>query len=139
MDHGDPLPGDRRGNLFGIGDAVGRRDPERRADKIRNPDLFERHVKGHGEALIDHVVFANAEDFVLAPQKMADAAMIDDDPFGLPCRARGVDHVGRIGRAAAKSRGGFAGLLLACGAPADLRWPKEGPGFLPTGRSTPAW
>ena len=98
MDHGDPLPGDRCGDPFGIRDAVGRRDPERRADKIGDPDLFERHIKGHGEALIDHVIFTNAEDFVLAPQEMANAAMIDDDPLGLPCRARGVDCIGRIGR-----------------------------------------
>ncbi len=97
MHHGDPLPGDRRGDPLGVGDAVGRRDPERGADKVRNPDLLERHVEGHREALIDHVVFTNAEDFVLAPQKMADAAMIDDDPFRLPRRARGVDGVCRIG------------------------------------------
>ena len=73
--HGDPLPGDRRGQLLGIADAVGRRDPERRADQVRNPDLLERHVEGHGEALVDQVVFTHAQHFVLARSKATETQM----------------------------------------------------------------
>ena len=83
---------------FGVADDFRRCDPNRGADEIADPDLFERHVEGHGEALIDDIIAADAEYLVLAAEEMADAPLTDGDALGRAGGARRVDHVGRIFR-----------------------------------------
>ena len=95
MQHGDAVFGEQARQRFRIACGFFRAEPERRADQIRNPDLFERHVEGDREALVDTVVRTHAQHRVLAAQEVADAALVDQDAFRLAGRPRRVDHVGR--------------------------------------------
>ena len=84
---------------LGIRGDFARRNPQTGADQIADPDFLEGHVEGDRKALINPVIFANAEDGIFAAQKMADGALVDLDAFRLAGRARGIDDVGGILRA----------------------------------------
>ena len=75
-----------------------RRNPERRAGEVGNPDFLERHVEGRREALVNPVGFAHAQNFIFAAEQMTDAALADDDALGLARRAGSVNHISRVGR-----------------------------------------
>ena len=95
---------------FGVTDDLGRGDPDRGADEIADPDFFERHVEGYGEALIDDVAAADAEHVVLAAQEMTDAPLTDGDTLGRAGGTRRVDYVGRIVRLGGAQVAGRVGL-----------------------------
>jgi len=97
VQHGDAAGGQRARQRLGVGGHRARRDPERGADQVADPDFLERHVEGHGKALVDAVALAHAQHAVLAAQEVADRALADLDALGLAGGAGGIDHIGRIG------------------------------------------
>ncbi len=113
MQHGDLLVQQGLGQRLGVAGNLARRNPQGGAHQVADPDLLERHVKGHREALVDLVAQAHAQARILAAQKVADAALVDGDALGLAGRTAGVDHIG-----------GVAGLGIAtparCGAGGQL-------------------
>ncbi len=94
VQHGDSFAHQGVRQAFRIrGQHLGR-DPQRRADQIADPDLFERHVEGHRKALVDLVFLAHAQHFVLAAQEMANAGVADGHALGLAGGAGGIDDIG---------------------------------------------
>ena len=83
MQHGDLLLQQGLGQGLGVARYLARRNPQGGAHQVADPDLLERHVKGHREALVDLVTQAHAQACVLAAQKVADAALVDGNALGL--------------------------------------------------------
>ena len=93
------------GQLVGLAHHLRRRDEQRRADQIGNPDFLHRQVEGDGSALEDDVAGGDAVQFVGRTQIVADVAPGDDDALGRPRRAGRIDHVGgMVGRRAERAR-----------------------------------
>ena len=89
---------DRRHQSLRVADDLRRGDPDRRADEVTDPDFLEGHIEGHGEALIDDVVAADAEHVVFATKEVADAPLADGDALGRARRTGGIDDIGRVVR-----------------------------------------
>ena len=102
VEHGDPGLLQNIRQQLGLAQNLRRRDEQRRADEIGNPDLLHREVEGDRGALEHHVGGGDAINLVGRAQIMADVAPCDDDPLGRAGRTRGVDEIGGAvrGRAA---------------------------------------
>jgi hypothetical protein len=95
VQHGDAVLAEQARQRFRVAGGFLGAQPESGADQVGNPDLFEGHVEGDREALVDAVRRAHAQHLIFTAQEMANAALVDQDAFRLAGRARGVDHVGR--------------------------------------------
>ena len=84
-------------NRVWIGNYLCWGDPDGGAHEIGYPDFLKRHIKRHGESLIDNVVFLNFENGVFATQKMADVSLADYNSLRSSCGARGVNDVSWVG------------------------------------------
>jgi len=82
----------KSGSLMIVGGEIHSVAPTRYEIQISSND----HVEGHGKSLIHFVIFADAEQFIFAAQKMADAGVADDDAFGLAGGTGGVNDVGGV-------------------------------------------
>ena len=98
MEDREPLRGQRRRHGIGVGDGLGRGDPERGAGEEGDPDLLDGHVERDRESLVDTVAGADPQDVILAAEEVADVALGDRDALRLTGRARGVDDVRDVGR-----------------------------------------
>ena len=68
------------------------RDKGRAGDQ-RHPDLLDREVEGDRHALVDAISGNEPVQLGGHPVKIADAGMLDDDPFRLTGRSRRIDDV----------------------------------------------
>ena len=84
VEHGDAGLLQNVGKRLGLADDLRRRDKERRADEIGNPDLLHREIEGDGRALEHHVGGGNPIDLVGRAQVMADVAAVTTMPLGVP-------------------------------------------------------
>ena len=98
VEHGDAGLLHQVGQLVHLAHHRGRRDEQRGADEIGNPDFLHRQIEGDRGALEHHVLGDDAIDLVGRAQEMADIAPADDDALGRARRAGRVDHVGGVMR-----------------------------------------
>ena len=62
----------------------------------RHPQLLDREVECDGHVLVDAVARVEAIELGRHLDEVADARVLDDDPFGVAGRAGGVDDVGEL-------------------------------------------
>ena len=98
VQHADAIGAQGAGQGLGIGGDLARGQPEGGAHQVADPDLFEGHVEGHRETLVDPIAGFDAEQRILAAQEVADAVLADADALGLAGGAGGVDQVGQVVR-----------------------------------------
>ena len=96
MQHRHLLLDQRLRQRLGVTRNLARRNPQGSAHEVADPDLLERHVESHREALVHLVAQAHTQAGILAAQKVANAALRDGNALGFAGRAAGVDDVSRV-------------------------------------------
>src|SRR5215470_5354266 len=89
----------------GLAEKFRRGDEQARADKVGKPNLLHGKIKGDRGALEDDIVGTNSVALVGGAQIVADIAPRNDDSFRRAGRTGGVDDVGWVVWAGAKSTG----------------------------------
>ena len=94
VEHGDAGLLHQVGQVVGLAHHRRRRDKQRRADEIGNPDFLHRQIEGDRGALEHHILCDDAIDLVRRTQEMTDVPPGDDDALGRAGRTGRIDHVG---------------------------------------------